>query len=91
VYPPRPASRVACISVIFGGMKCNREFEQLKCTPGTDVSNFDSEFTKEAPVLTPCQGVLSAVDQDQLKGFTKECRCSDPVSIHDQFSLYISI
>jgi hypothetical protein len=34
------------------------------------VSNFDSEFTKEAPVLTPCQGVLSAVDQDQFKGFT---------------------
>ncbi|KAJ3380926.1 Serine/threonine kinase [Lobulomyces angularis] len=41
-----------------------------KVTSPTDVSNFDSEFTKEPPVLTPCHTILSAVDQDEFKGFT---------------------
>lgn len=35
-----------------------------------DTSNFDVEFTREPPVLTPCHGVLSAVDQDEFRGFT---------------------
>lgn len=35
-----------------------------------DISNFDPEFTKEPPVLTPCNTVLSSLDQDQFKGFT---------------------
>ncbi|KAJ3218427.1 Serine/threonine kinase [Clydaea vesicula] len=41
-----------------------------KVSSPTDVSNFDSEFTKEPPVLTPCRKILSAVDQDEFKGFT---------------------
>ncbi|KAJ3401423.1 Serine/threonine kinase [Chytriomyces hyalinus] len=36
----------------------------------TDVSNFDEEFTKEAPVLTPINMVLSAADQEEFRGFT---------------------
>ncbi|KAJ3056881.1 Serine/threonine kinase [Rhizophlyctis rosea] len=36
----------------------------------TDVSNFDEEFTKELPVLTPCHSVLSAADQEEFRGFT---------------------
>ncbi|KAI9202644.1 uncharacterized protein BJ171DRAFT_512805 [Polychytrium aggregatum] len=36
----------------------------------TDVSNFDEEFTKEMPVLTPCTSVLSATDQEEFRGFT---------------------
>lgn len=36
----------------------------------TDVSNFDSEFTKEMPVLTPCTSVLSTADQEEFRGFT---------------------
>ncbi|KAJ3196472.1 Serine/threonine kinase [Irineochytrium annulatum] len=36
----------------------------------TDVSNFDEEFTKEMPVLTPCNSVLSAADQEEFRGFT---------------------
>ncbi|KAJ3224500.1 Serine/threonine kinase [Clydaea vesicula] len=35
----------------------------------TDVSNFDSEFTKEKPVLTPINSVLSQVNQDEFKDF----------------------
>ncbi|KAI9193290.1 kinase-like domain-containing protein [Polychytrium aggregatum] len=36
----------------------------------TDTSNFDREFTKERPVLTPMNSVLSAADQLEFKGFT---------------------
>jgi hypothetical protein len=35
----------------------------------TDVSNFDSEFTKEKAVLTPITSVLAQVDQDQFADF----------------------
>ncbi|KAJ3149573.1 Serine/threonine kinase [Geranomyces variabilis] len=41
-----------------------------KITSPTDVSNFDEEFTKEEPVLTPCTSVLSAADQEDFRGFT---------------------
>ncbi|KAI8620660.1 kinase-like domain-containing protein [Chytriomyces sp. MP71] len=34
-----------------------------------DVSNFDAEFTDERPVLTPITSVLSAVEQNDFKGF----------------------
>ncbi|TPX64063.1 hypothetical protein SpCBS45565_g06148 [Spizellomyces sp. 'palustris'] len=36
----------------------------------TDVSNFDPEFTREKPVLTPINSVLSATDQNEFKDFT---------------------
>ncbi|KAI8614387.1 kinase-like domain-containing protein [Chytriomyces sp. MP71] len=36
----------------------------------TDISNFDEEFTKEAPVLTPINMVLSTADQEEFRGFT---------------------
>ncbi|KAJ3072055.1 Serine/threonine kinase [Podochytrium sp. JEL0797] len=39
-------------------------------TSATDVSNFDSEFTNEMPVLTPCKNTLAAVDQEEFRGFT---------------------
>ncbi|KAJ1549888.1 Serine/threonine kinase, partial [Cladochytrium tenue] len=39
-------------------------------TSATDVSNFDPEFTKEVPVLTPCNTVLSSADQEEFRGFT---------------------
>ncbi|XP_063991823.1 protein kinase C isoform X5 [Diachasmimorpha longicaudata] len=36
-----------------------------------DATNFDAEFTKEEPVLTPVhQSVLNAVNQDEFKGFS---------------------
>ncbi|KAI8913115.1 kinase-like domain-containing protein [Powellomyces hirtus] len=41
-----------------------------KISSPTDVSNFDEEFTKEEPVLTPCTSVLSAADQEDFRGFT---------------------
>ncbi|KAJ3297350.1 Serine/threonine kinase [Rhizoclosmatium sp. JEL0117] len=34
-----------------------------------DVSNFDAEFTKEKPILTPVNTVLSAVHQAEFKEF----------------------
>ncbi|KAI8620657.1 kinase-like domain-containing protein [Chytriomyces sp. MP71] len=34
-----------------------------------DVSNFDAEFTKEKPILTPIASVLSAVHQAEFKDF----------------------
>ncbi|KAJ3030437.1 UNVERIFIED_CONTAM: Serine/threonine kinase [Siphonaria sp. JEL0065] len=34
-----------------------------------DVSNFDAEFTKERPVLTPVNTVLSAANQAEFKDF----------------------
>ncbi|KAI3642421.1 hypothetical protein MP228_011976 [Amoeboaphelidium protococcarum] len=35
-----------------------------------DVSNFDEEFTREMPVLTPIQNELHEADQEEFKGFT---------------------
>jgi hypothetical protein len=40
-----------------------------KASP-TDVSNFDTEFTRELPLLTPCNSVLSDLDQEEFRGFT---------------------
>ena len=31
-----------------------------------DLSNFDSEFTQEEPVLTPCHSILTHADQEAL-------------------------
>ncbi|KAJ3413318.1 Serine/threonine kinase [Chytridiales sp. JEL 0842] len=38
-------------------------------TSATDVSNFDSEFTREDPVLTPLNSVLSAAAQAEFGDF----------------------
>ncbi|KAL1665807.1 hypothetical protein GGF50DRAFT_100070 [Schizophyllum commune] len=35
-----------------------------------DTSNFDEEFTKEQPTLTPVHGQLSARDQQEFEGFS---------------------
>ncbi|KAI9338559.1 kinase-like domain-containing protein [Zopfochytrium polystomum] len=43
-------------------------FPTITCA--TDISNFDTEFTKEVPVLTPCNTVLSTADQEEFRGFT---------------------
>lgn len=43
-------------------------FPQIKA-PG-DVSNFDSEFTKEQPTLTPVHGQLTEKDQMEFNGFS---------------------
>ncbi|KAG8036392.1 hypothetical protein G9C98_003714 [Cotesia typhae] len=38
---------------------------------GNDAMNFDTEFTKEEPVLTPVhQSVLQSVNQDEFRGFS---------------------
>ncbi|KAJ3299239.1 Serine/threonine kinase [Borealophlyctis nickersoniae] len=37
--------------------------------PG-DTSNFDPEFTREKPVLTPMNSVLSSADQNEFRDFT---------------------
>ncbi|TPX75542.1 hypothetical protein CcCBS67573_g03186 [Chytriomyces confervae] len=52
-------------------------FEQRKINPTwrpkiqneRDISNFDSEFTSEKPVLTPMNSVLSAVEQAEFQDF----------------------
>ncbi|RHZ65054.1 hypothetical protein Glove_319g67 [Diversispora epigaea] len=36
----------------------------------TDTSNFDDEFTKELPVLTPVNSQLTADNQDEFRGFS---------------------
>ncbi|BGO95625.1 hypothetical protein NBRC10512_006792 [Rhodotorula toruloides] len=36
----------------------------------TDTSNFDAEFTSEAPTLTPVHSTLSAQDQNEFAGFS---------------------
>ncbi|KAK9762287.1 Serine/threonine kinase [Basidiobolus ranarum] len=41
-----------------------------KITSRTDISNFDSEFTREKPVLTPVQNALDSVDQEEFYGFS---------------------
>lgn len=51
----------------------NREIKPSyapKVTSPTDVSNFDDEFTKEIPVLTPCNSILAPSDQEEFRGFT---------------------
>lgn len=39
----------------------------------TDTSNFDDEFTKEQPKLTPVPSVLSPAMQEQFRGFSVTC------------------
>lgn len=41
-----------------------------KISSATDVSNFDSEFTSEAPGETPTDYRLEKVEQDLFKGFS---------------------
>ncbi|TIC03406.1 kinase-like protein [Wallemia mellicola] len=36
----------------------------------TDISNFDTEFTREQPTLTPVQGQLTESDQAEFAGFS---------------------
>lgn len=36
----------------------------------TDLSNFDTEFTSEEPVLTPCNQSLTRANQEEFRGFT---------------------
>ncbi|KAK9376888.1 uncharacterized protein V1513DRAFT_410182 [Lipomyces chichibuensis] len=36
----------------------------------TDTRNFDQEFTREVPVLTPVNTVLTKADQEQFRGFS---------------------
>ncbi|TIA71640.1 hypothetical protein E3P94_02233 [Wallemia ichthyophaga] len=36
----------------------------------TDISNFDTEFTREQPTLTPVQGQLTEADQAEFAGFS---------------------
>nr|CAG8445509.1 15778_t:CDS:10 [Entrophospora candida] len=36
----------------------------------TDTSNFDEEFTKEVPVLTPVQTQLGSEEQEEFRGFS---------------------
>ncbi|KAK9457255.1 hypothetical protein V1511DRAFT_508698 [Dipodascopsis uninucleata] len=36
----------------------------------TDTRNFDQEFTREVPVLTPVSTVLTKADQEQFRGFS---------------------
>ena len=42
----------------------------MKQRSATDVTNFDEEFTKEIPVLTPTTSVLSTANQEEFRGFT---------------------
>jgi novel protein kinase C epsilon type len=35
-----------------------------------DTSNFDEEFTREQPTLTPVHGKLSTRDQAEFNGFS---------------------
>ncbi|CAG8549977.1 5213_t:CDS:10, partial [Diversispora eburnea] len=44
-------------------------FYPLIASP-TDTSNFDEEFTKELPVLTPVNSQLTADNQDEFRGFS---------------------
>lgn len=39
----------------------------------TDISNFDEEFTKEQPRLTPIASVLTPAMQEQFRGFSVTC------------------
>jgi len=41
-----------------------------KINSKTDVSNFDEEFTREIPVLTPCNCVLNETDQEEFRNFS---------------------
>ena len=43
-----------------------------------DTSNFDEEFTKEQPTLTPVHGQLSARDQQEFEGFSWVSDSSGP-------------
>ncbi|KAJ3024977.1 UNVERIFIED_CONTAM: Serine/threonine kinase [Siphonaria sp. JEL0065] len=55
---------------LFPGNMNKDAVDILKKTSPTDISNFDEEFTKEAPVLTPINMILSAADQEEFRGFT---------------------
>ena len=35
-----------------------------------DISHFETQFTREIPVLTPCDSILTLVEQEEFRGFT---------------------
>uniref|UniRef100_A0A8C0HE59 AGC-kinase C-terminal domain-containing protein n=2 Tax=Chelonoidis abingdonii TaxID=106734 RepID=A0A8C0HE59_CHEAB len=42
---------------------------RIKCSE--DVSNFDPDFTKEEPVLTPIEeGILAMINQEEFRNFS---------------------
>ncbi|KAJ3207761.1 Serine/threonine kinase [Dinochytrium kinnereticum] len=60
----------------FAGVDWNAFMQKRVAPPwkptissATDVSNFDSEFTKEPPVLTPISSVLTAANQKEFDDF----------------------
>ncbi|KAI0225009.1 Serine/threonine kinase [Massospora cicadina] len=44
----------------------------------TDTSNFDEEFTKEKPVITPSNSILSSSDQQEFQGFSYVADWANP-------------
>jgi serine/threonine protein kinase len=46
----------------------------------TDTSNFDQEFTREQPTLTPVHTQLTAADQQEFAGFSWVSQSSPPIS-----------
>jgi len=55
----------------------------------TDTSNFDQEFTREQPTLTPVHTQLSAADQQEFAGFSwvsSPCAGSGGLADHSQIA-----
>lgn len=48
-----------------------------------DTSNFDEEFTREQPTLTPVHGQLSSRDQAEFNGFSWVRLSSLPLALFE--------
>lgn len=61
-----------CAGVFCPEISC--EFEFLLLHPQKtkrDVNNFDQDFTREEPVLTPVEdAIIKQINQDEFKGFS---------------------
>ena len=57
--------------LLYDSLACSLlVFKLLYQNGSADTSNFDEEFTKEQPTLTPVHGQLSSRDQAEFNGFS---------------------
>ncbi len=64
--PPPYYPTIVCLTLSH----CQTDSDTCLQSSAADTSNFDSEFTKEQPTLTPVHGQLSARDQAEFQGFS---------------------
>jgi Protein kinase C terminal domain len=70
--PPPYFPTIVCLRYFYFDGPCRADGYCFQ-NGSADTSNFDEEFTKEQPTLTPVHGQLSSRDQAEFNGFSWVC------------------